>query len=105
MVIEKTLECPLYYKDIIAVNSKGSQPWVVTGMIDAEAEAPTLATWCKELTHWKRPWWWVILKAEGEGHNRGWDGWMASMTQWTWVWANCKRKWRTGKPSVLSSMG
>ena len=43
----------------------------------------TLATWCKELTHWKRPWCWEILKAGGEGDNRGWDGWLASLTQWT----------------------
>ena len=45
----------------------------------------TLATWCEELTHWKRPWFWERLKAEGEGDDRGWDGWMASRTQWTWV--------------------
>ena len=48
----------------------------------------TLATWCKELTHWKRPWCWEGLKAGGEGDYRGWDGWMVSLTQWTWVWAN-----------------
>ena len=47
-----------------------------------------LATWCKELTHLKRPWCWERLKAGGEGDDRGWDGWMASLTQWTWVWAN-----------------
>ena len=47
-----------------------------------------LATWCEELTHWKRPWCWERLKAEGEGDNRGWDGWMASPTWWTWVWAS-----------------
>ena len=47
----------------------------------------TLATWCKELTHWKRSWCWERLKAGGEGDNRGWDGWMASPTQWTYVWA------------------
>ena len=46
----------------------------------------TLATWCKELTHLKRPWCWARLKAGGEGDIRGWDGWMASLTQWTWVW-------------------
>ena len=46
-----------------------------------------LATWCKELTHWKRPWYWERLKAGGEGDNRGWDGWISSPTQWTWVWA------------------
>ena len=45
----------------------------------------TLATWCKELTHWKRPWCWERLKAGGEGDDRGWDGWRASSTQWTWV--------------------
>ena len=45
----------------------------------------TLATWCEELTHWKRPWWWERLKAGAEGDNRGWDGWTASPTQWTWV--------------------
>ena len=60
----------------------------------------TLATWCKELTHWKRPWCWERLRAGGEGGDRGWDGWMASMTQWTWVWANPRRQWRTGKPGV-----
>ena len=45
----------------------------------------TLATWCEELIHWKRPWCWGKLKAGEEGANRGWDGWMASPTQWTWV--------------------
>ena len=47
----------------------------------------TLATWCKELTHLERHWCWKRLKAGGEGDDRGWDGWMASLTQWTWVWA------------------
>ena len=46
------------------------------------------ATWCKELTHLKRPWCWERLKAGGEGDDKGWDGWMASPTQWTWVWAS-----------------
>ena len=46
----------------------------------------TLATWCRELTHLKRPWCWEGLGAGGEGNDRGWDGWMASLTQWTWVW-------------------
>ena len=65
----------------------------------------TLATWCKELTHWKRPWCWERLKAGGEGDNRGWDGWMASPTQWTWVWVNPKSWWWTGRPGVLCFMG
>ena len=61
----------------------------------------TLATWCEELTYWKRPWCWERLKAGEEGDDRGWDGWMASPTQWTWVWANSMR--RTGKPGVLQN--
>ena len=65
----------------------------------------TSATWCKELTHWKRPWCWERLKAGGEGDDRGWDGWMASLTQWTWVWVSAGN-WRwTGRPGVLQSMG
>ena len=46
----------------------------------------TLATWCEEMTHWKRPWCWERLKVGGERDNRGWDGWMVSLTRWTWVW-------------------
>ena len=64
-----------------------------------------LATWCEELTHWKRPWCWERLKAGGEGDDRGWDGWMASPTWWTWVWASFGSWWWTGKPGVLQSMG
>ena len=63
----------------------------------------TLATWCKELTHLKRPWCWKRLKAEGD--DRGWDGWMASLTQWTWIWVNSQSWWWIGRPSVLQSMG
>ena len=51
----------------------------------------TLATWCKELNHWKRPWFWERLRTGEEVRNRGWDGWMASLTQWTWVWENSER--------------
>ena len=58
----------------------------------------TLATSCKELTDWKRSWWWERLKAGEEEDDRGWDGWMASPTQWTWVWASSGSWWRTGKP-------
>ena len=65
----------------------------------------TLATWCEELTHWKRPWCWERLKAGGEGDDRGWDVWMASPTRWTWVWVNFESWWWTGKPGVLQSMG
>ena len=65
----------------------------------------TLATWCEELIHWKRLWCWERLKAGREGDDRGWDGWMASVTQWAWVWTSCRSWWWTGKPGVLQSMG
>ena len=58
-----------------------------------------------EAAHWKRPRCWERLRAEGEGDNRGWDIWMASLTQWISVCANSRRQWRTGKPGVLQSKG
>ena len=61
--------------------------------------------WCEELSHWKRPWCWETLKAGGEEGNRGWDGWMASLIQWTWIWAKPWRQWKTGKPGVLQFIG
>ena len=65
----------------------------------------TLATWCKELTHWERPWCWERLSAGGEEDDRGWDGLTASLTQWTWVWVNSGSWWWTGRPGLLQSMG
>ena len=60
-----------------------------------------LATSCEQLTHWKRVWCWEGLGAGGEGDNRGWDGWMASLTRLTWVWVNSRSWWWTGRPGVL----
>ena len=97
------VSCPLDSKKIKPVYPKGNQSWIFIGRTDAEAE--TLATWCKELTHWKKPWCWERLKAGREGDERGWDGWMASPTWWTWVWASSGSWWWTGKPGVLQSMG
>ena len=65
----------------------------------------TLATSCEELTHWKRPRCWEGLGAGGKGDGRGWDGCMASPTQWTWVWVNSRSWWWTGRPGVLWFMG
>ena len=61
--------------------------------------------WCKEQTHWKRLWCWERLKAGREGDDRRWADWMASPTQWIWVWANSGTWWRTGRPGMLQSMG
>ena len=64
----------------------------------------TLATWCEELTHLKRPWCWERWKVGGEGGDRGWDGWMTLPTRWTRVWVGSRSWWWTGKPGVLQSM-
>ena len=65
----------------------------------------TLTIWCKELTDLKRPWCWERLRAGGEGDDRGWNGWMASPTQWTWVWVNSRSWWWTGRPGMLCFTG
>ena len=106
VVLEKTLENPLDCKEIKPVNPKGNQPWIFIRRTDGWSwSSNTLATWCKEPTHWKRPWCWERLRASGEGGNRGWDRWMASPIQWTWIWANPERQWRTEEPAMLQSMG
>ena len=64
-----------------------------------------LATWYEELTHLKRPWCWERLRAGGEGDDRGWDGWMASLTQRTWVWVDSGSWWWAGRPGMLWFMG
>ena len=105
VVLQKTLESPLDCKTIHPVYSKGDQSWVFIGRTDVEAETPnTLATSFEELTHWKRPWCWEGLGAEGEGDDRGWDGWMASPTRWTWVWVDPRSWWLTGRPGMLRFM-
>ena len=98
--LEKTLESPLDGEEIQPVHPKGNQFWILIGRTDAEADN-ILVTWCEELTLWKRPWCWERLKAGGEGDDRGWDGWMTSLTWWTWVWASSRSWWWTGKPCVL----
>ena len=92
VVLEKTLESPFVCKEIEQVHPK-DQSWVFVGRTDAEAETPSLATWWEELTHLKIPWCWDRLKAREEGDDRGWDGWMASLTQWAWVWVNSRSWW------------
>ena len=105
VVLEKTLESPLDSKEIQPVHPKGNQSWIFIWRTDAEAETNTLATWYEKLTHWKRPWCWKWLRVGGEGDNRVWDDWMASPTQWMWVWVNSGSWWWTGRPSLLQSMG
>ena len=106
VVLEKTLESPLDCKEIQPVLAKGDQSWVFTGRTDAKAETPVL---------WPpHPKSWLIAKdpdagrdwgAGGEGDDRGWDGWMASLTRWTWVWVKSGSWWWTGRSGVLQSTG
>ena len=105
VVLEKTPESPLDCKEIQPVHTKGNWSWIFIGRTDVEAEAPIL--WPpdeKSSLIWKDP---LLerLRAGGEGDNRGWDGWMASPTQWTWVWVNSGSWWWTRRPGVLQSMG
>ena len=106
VVLEKTLEIPLdNSKEIQQVHPKVNLSWIFIGRTDAEAETHPLATWCEELTHLKRLWCCGRLRAGGEGDDTGWDGWMASLTQWTWVWVSSGSWWWTGKCGVLQFMG
>ena len=105
VVLDKTLASPLDYKEIQQVHAKGNQSWIFIGRTGWNWNSNTLASWCKELTHLKRPWCWARLKAGGDGDDRGWGGWMASPTQWAWVWVNSGSCWWTGRPGLLRFMG
>ena len=104
-MLEKPLKSPLECKEIQPVNPKGNQPWIFIGRTDAEVEAPIL--WPRDLKSWLigkdpdagRDW-----RQEEKGANRGWDGWMASLTQGTWTSANSRRQWRTEEACRLQSM-
>ena len=101
-----TLESPLTYKEIQPVHPKGDQSWMFIGRTDAEAETPIL--WPPHMKSWLigkyldagRDW-----GAGGEGDDRGWGIWMASLTRWTWVWENSGSWWWTGRPGMLQFMG
>ena len=106
VVLEKTLESPLECKEIQPVHPKGNQSWMFIGRTDAEAETPIL--WppdAKSWFIWKDPDGWERLKAGGEGDDREWDGWVASPTQWTWVWVDSRSWWWTVRPGVLPFTG
>ena len=105
MVLEKSLESPLDCKEIQLVHPKSDQSWVFIGRTDAKAK--TLIIWPPHVKSWLigKDWCWEGLGAGGEGDNRGWDGWMASPTRWTWVWVNSGSWWWTGRPGVLQFVG
>ena len=98
--LESTLDC----KDIHPVHPKGNQSWIFIGRTDVEAETPIL--WPPDVKNW-------LIEKDPDagkdwrrrGYNRGWDGWMASPTQWTCVWASSESWWWTGKPGMRRSKG
>ena len=105
MVLEKTVEHPLDCKEAQPVHPRRSVLGVHWKDWCWSWNSNTWVTWCEELTHLKRLWCWEGLGAGGEGDNRGWDGWMASLTQWIWVWVDSRSWWWTGRPGVLQFMG
>ena len=102
VVLEKTLESPLYSKEILSILKEISPEYSLKDWCWSW-NSNTLATWCEELTHWKRTWCWERLRV-GEGDDRGWDGGMASLSRGTWVWVNSWSRWWTGRPGMLQSM-
>ena len=105
VVLENTLESPLDCKEIQPVHSEGDYPSDFFGRNDAKAETPVV--WPPHVKSWLfgKDWCWEGLQVGGEGDDRGWDGWMASPTQGTWVWVNSRSCWWTGRPGVLRFMG
>ena len=101
VVLEKTLESSLDCKEIQPVHSKGDQSWVFIGRTDVEAETPVL--WPPDAKSWLIEKTLMLGKIEGRRRrdDRGWDGWIASPTLWTWVWVDSGSWWWTGKPCVL----
>ena len=105
VLLEKTLESPLDSREIQPVHLKGYHSWMFIGRTDAEAETPIL--WPSDAKNWRiwkdpdagKDWGWE------EKGTTGWDGWMASPTQWMWVWVNSGSWWWTGRPGVLQSLG
>ena len=105
VVLEKTLESPLDYKEIQPVHPKGNQSWIFIGRTDAEAETPIFGHLMWRTDSMEK----TLMMGKIEGGRRrddkGWDGWMVSPTRWTWVWASSRSWWWTGKPGMLQSIG
>ena len=106
VVLKKTLENPLdsSRRSNQSILKEISPEYSLEGLI-LKLKLQYFGHLVWNLTHWKRPWCWKRLKAEGEGGIRAWDGWMASLTWWTWVWAVSRSWWWRGKPGGLQSMG
>ena len=104
VVLGKTLENPLDCKEIKPVNSKGNQSWIFIERTDGRAEAPILWPLHVKSQLTGKDWFWERLKVK-EGGGRGWDSYIASLTQWIWIWANSRIQWKTEESSMLQPMG
>ena len=105
VMLDNAPESPLDNKEIKPVNLKGNQPWILTGRTTAIAPILWLPDANSQLVRKDPAWCWERLRAGGEEGTRRWDGWMASLTQWTWVWTDSRKEWRPGKPGVLGVHG
>ena len=105
VALEKTLASSLNIKEVKPVNPKGNQSWLFIGRTDAVAEAQIL--WPPDVKNWLIEKTLMLGKIEGRRRRNAiaWNGWMTSLTQWTWVWASSGSWWWTGKPGMLQSMG
>ena len=104
VVLEETLESPLDCKEIQPVHPKGNQSWIFIGRTDAKLKLQYFGYLMQRTDSLEKTLSWERLKAGGEGDDRGWDGWMASLTQWTWVWTDSGNWWWTWEPGMLQSM-
>ena len=104
VVLEKTLESPLDCKEIQPVHSKGDQPCSLKGTM-LKLKLQDFGHLMQRVDSLEKLWCWEGLGAGGKGDDRGWDGWMASLTLWTWVWVNSGSWWWTGRPGMLQFMG
>ena len=103
--LEKTLESPLdCRRSNQSILKEISPEYSLEGLM-LKLKLQYFGHQMRRTDSWKRPWCWERLKARGEGDDRGWDGWMVSPTQWTWVWVSSGNWWWTGKPGVIQSMG
>ena len=105
VVLEKTLESPLDCKEIQPVHSEGDQPWVFFEGMMLKLKLQYFGHLMQRVDSLERLWCWEGLGAGGEGDDRRWDGWMASLTRWMWVWVNSGIWWWTGRPGVLRFIG
>ena len=101
VVLEKTLESPLDGEEIQLVHPKGNEPWIFIGRTDAEAETPILGHMMQRTDSLEKTLMLDNIEGGRKGDDRGWGGWMASPTQWTWVWASSRSWYWTGRPGVL----